>query len=415
MMSLSLDSSPKVIALSEAMGVDEFGVVGRLHKVWSWAKRTNRDGRVAFRKSHNNVTRDIDVTPRDSRVTGCDSHKSRVTGHKMIDRLVRADGFAEALEDVGWLVVEADGLFFPNWEEWNTTTAQAEAKKEDAAERKRRQRERERIAQKERVASPAGPEESDPSRNGHNNVTRESRVTVTPETETDRRVQNTPPPTPASSGAEKAGGGGNPPEEENAGSVGGNVLPGSYKILHVADNPRLFADAKRIVAHYADRLEVRGHGTHKAHLAVMNLLDALVPEAMLLRATEAYAVVRQRNGWRPFGPCSFFEGEWEQYRNGIPKANVAPPREQYVPKSAPKLTPEQEAAARERLARLRAAPPSGGSNGVTVTTRTPPFVTQNGTAVANGHAATSDLVGTPPERPGGAKTAKEMASKGQED
>jgi hypothetical protein len=45
----------------------------------------------------------------------------------MIDKLVRMDGFADAMEAARWLVVSDDGITFPNYEEHNGPTAKARA------------------------------------------------------------------------------------------------------------------------------------------------------------------------------------------------------------------------------------------------------------------------------------------------
>ena len=38
---------PAVIAIAAALGMEEYAVVGRLHKLWSWANRQLADGNAA--------------------------------------------------------------------------------------------------------------------------------------------------------------------------------------------------------------------------------------------------------------------------------------------------------------------------------------------------------------------------------
>jgi hypothetical protein len=46
-MRVDLPNDPAVIAISVATGLDEYAVVGRLHKLWSWADSQSRDGHAA--------------------------------------------------------------------------------------------------------------------------------------------------------------------------------------------------------------------------------------------------------------------------------------------------------------------------------------------------------------------------------
>lgn len=72
-MSADLSEDPIVIAMAARLGIDEFSVVGRLHRIWSWADRHLSDGLA------------LGITP------------------EWIDQFVRLDGFSNALLDVGWL------------------------------------------------------------------------------------------------------------------------------------------------------------------------------------------------------------------------------------------------------------------------------------------------------------------------
>ncbi|MDI9680453.1 hypothetical protein QM334_26830, partial [Burkholderia cenocepacia] len=80
-MSADLSEDPIVIAIAARLGVDEFSVVGRLHRIWSWADRHLADGLA------------LGITP------------------EWIDQFVRLDGFSNALLEVGWLSrIEKGGL-----------------------------------------------------------------------------------------------------------------------------------------------------------------------------------------------------------------------------------------------------------------------------------------------------------------
>ena len=96
-MRCDLAEDPAVIGIAEALGVDEYLVVGKLHRLWSWADRQSVDGNA------------IGVT------------------HSWIDRYLRAPGFAAAMLAVGWLVVDDGSVTLPNFERHNGKTAKARA------------------------------------------------------------------------------------------------------------------------------------------------------------------------------------------------------------------------------------------------------------------------------------------------
>jgi hypothetical protein len=72
-MSADLSEDPIVIAMASRLHIDEFSVVGRLHRIWSWADRHLNDGLA------------LGITP------------------EWIDTFVRLEGFSNALLEVGWL------------------------------------------------------------------------------------------------------------------------------------------------------------------------------------------------------------------------------------------------------------------------------------------------------------------------
>ena len=40
-----------------------------------------------------------------------------------LDAAVNCPGLADALREVGWLILDSDGLTFPNWDYWNSESA----------------------------------------------------------------------------------------------------------------------------------------------------------------------------------------------------------------------------------------------------------------------------------------------------
>lgn len=92
-MRTDLAEDPAVIGIADATGLDEGGVVGRLHRLWSWASWHTEDGDVK------GVT------------------------FAWVNRHVQSDGFAEAMEKVGWLVSTKNGVRFPRFDEWNSQSA----------------------------------------------------------------------------------------------------------------------------------------------------------------------------------------------------------------------------------------------------------------------------------------------------
>jgi len=92
-----LVDDPSVIGIAAKTGLDEFAVIGRLQCLWAWADEQSRDGHA------------VGVT--------C----------AWLNRKVQCDGFAEAMRDVQWLIVTADGIQIPNFERHNGKTAKTRA------------------------------------------------------------------------------------------------------------------------------------------------------------------------------------------------------------------------------------------------------------------------------------------------
>jgi hypothetical protein len=113
----NLKDDPDVIMMACKLGIDEFGICGRLHAVWSWL----------------------------------DQHSTTGTGVRItsayLDRLTACPGFAEAMRAVDWLRGRDGDLEFPDFEIHN-----GESAKVRASEQKKKQRQR--MAEKERDKCP---------------------------------------------------------------------------------------------------------------------------------------------------------------------------------------------------------------------------------------------------------------------
>lgn len=108
-MRVDLRDDPDVIGIAAATGLDEDTVVGKLHRIWSWADQQTANGNA------HSVTR------------------------KWLDRYIGVTGFAEAMEKVGWLTVMDDGIQIPDFDTHNgqsgkrrALTAKRVAKKRSA-------------------------------------------------------------------------------------------------------------------------------------------------------------------------------------------------------------------------------------------------------------------------------------------
>lgn len=100
-MRCDLTDDPAVIGVAMALGMDEFSVVGRLHKLWSWADSHTLNG---------------DATS-----------VTETYAKQWLDRYVCATGFADALIEQHWLTIDDAGLHFPNFDRHNGQTAKARA------------------------------------------------------------------------------------------------------------------------------------------------------------------------------------------------------------------------------------------------------------------------------------------------
>ena len=92
-MRCDLASDPAVIGMAEKTGLAEDHVVGKLHRLWSWADAQTPDGNAPS------------VTP------------------AWVDRYLGTEGFAAAMISVGWLCVRNNGIVFPNFDRHNSQTS----------------------------------------------------------------------------------------------------------------------------------------------------------------------------------------------------------------------------------------------------------------------------------------------------
>lgn len=99
-MRMDLPEDPAVIGIAQATGLDEDTVVGKLHRVWSWANRQTIDG------------------------------NARTVTSSWLDRYVGVTGFSQAMVDVGWLTCKLggdDGISLPEFERHNSQSAKQRA------------------------------------------------------------------------------------------------------------------------------------------------------------------------------------------------------------------------------------------------------------------------------------------------
>ena len=107
-MHTNLSGNPRVKGITRQTGAqDHLHTIGRLHAVWSWVDEQSIDGAL--------------------------------TGHPDdIDEIAKCEGFAAAMVDSGWLVVEGDTLTFPDFSTHNGNTAKRRAKEAKRAANNRK-------------------------------------------------------------------------------------------------------------------------------------------------------------------------------------------------------------------------------------------------------------------------------------
>ena len=96
-MRVDLSDDPAVIVMSATLKINNDEVVGKLHRLWSWADKHTIDGCAPA------------VTP------------------KWVDHYVDKVGFAEAMSEIGWLQSGAHGITFPRFDRHNGRSAKLRA------------------------------------------------------------------------------------------------------------------------------------------------------------------------------------------------------------------------------------------------------------------------------------------------
>ncbi len=97
-MRLDLSDDPAVLSMCSKTGLDSYAVIGRLHKLWSWANRHLVEGEAP-----------------------------NIPG-TWIDRYVECEGFAGAMSSAGWLTIVDGGISFPKFDSWNSGSAKRRLK-----------------------------------------------------------------------------------------------------------------------------------------------------------------------------------------------------------------------------------------------------------------------------------------------
>jgi hypothetical protein len=103
-MRTNLDTDPAVVRIASGLKTDRYSVVGRLHKIWSWANEHLTDGQ------------DVPIDA------------------EFLDCLTEAPGFSAELRRVGWLTGRDGSLSFPSFERHNGSSAKSRA--QDSARKK---------------------------------------------------------------------------------------------------------------------------------------------------------------------------------------------------------------------------------------------------------------------------------------
>jgi len=109
-MRADLANDPSVFRIRTAIGDDKLQIVGRLHVFWSWVDKHCVDGHVDGATS------------------------------LLIDEIAMKDGFASALIDAGWLVIDTKGASIPNFDRHNGESAKERGLKNARQARWRRNR-----------------------------------------------------------------------------------------------------------------------------------------------------------------------------------------------------------------------------------------------------------------------------------
>lgn len=96
-MRTDLRDDPAVIGIAARLGLDEDTVVGKLHRVWSWANRQTTDGNAP------SVTK------------------------TWLDRYIGVTGWSDAMEKEGWIDFQTGSLVIPKFDRHNGKSAKERA------------------------------------------------------------------------------------------------------------------------------------------------------------------------------------------------------------------------------------------------------------------------------------------------
>ena len=106
-MRVDLHEDPAVITIAAVTKLDRPAVIGRLHRIWSWADQQLRNG------------------------------DGKSVTQAFLDELVAHSGFAQAMSEAGWLKILSTGVSFPNFDRHNGKPAKDRALTRDRMKRHR--------------------------------------------------------------------------------------------------------------------------------------------------------------------------------------------------------------------------------------------------------------------------------------
>ena len=84
---------PEVLEMAGILEIDPDAVVGKLLRVWNWFDDQSHDGNAP------------------------------VTVKALLDRYAGVSGFTSAMQEVGWLTIDGDAMYLPNFDRHNGQTA----------------------------------------------------------------------------------------------------------------------------------------------------------------------------------------------------------------------------------------------------------------------------------------------------
>lgn len=151
---LNLKDDPAVIAISTAVGLEDYAVVGRLVALWSWANQHSEDGTIS----------------------------AAVTA-EWVDRFLSCPGFATAMIAAGWLILdggESGRISFPAFHVWNSDGAKSRLKRTLDRRRQRGQSVADLSPKTATSVAGVSPKNGDESATTEQNRTEENKTPHTP-------------------------------------------------------------------------------------------------------------------------------------------------------------------------------------------------------------------------------------------